>query len=208
MGAYVLRTVKFGALACLLIALYSLYFAVHEPKLQKQRLLASLLDGPVQATRLDPATKHESCRVRGSLPDHDCTPGAIFETATPEIICVSGYTKTVRNVSVTTKKKVYAMYELDYPPPYGSYEADHLIPLALGGNNEITNLFPESAEPRPGFKEKDVVENYLHEQVCQGRVALNVAQEIIATNWLQVYENIDQATIQALKNKYPNWAGE
>lgn len=151
-------------------------------------------------------TKIENCTLRGPLPDPDCTPGAVFPEATTEQICVSGYTKTVRKVSTSLKKKVYREYGISYPPPTGSYEADHFIPLALGGNNDIANLFPEAAEPAPGFKEKDIVEVYLHEQVCSGAVPLAVAQRAISSNWVIVYQSISQYERERIKNKYRSWS--
>ena len=60
--------------------------------------------------------------------------------------------------------------------------------LEDGGSNDIANLWPEVAEPRPGFHDKDQVENYLHDQVCTGRVTLSDAQRAIASDWLRVYE--------------------
>ncbi len=61
----------------------------------------------------------------------------------------------------------------------GEYEVDHLTPLEVGGSNDLANLWPEGAEPRPGFHEKDQVENYLHDQVCAGTVSLLEAQRAI-----------------------------
>src|SRR5207244_2340227 len=98
-------------------------------------------------------------------------------------------TKSVRNVSSEEKRQVYAEYGIASHQP-GEYEADHLIPLELGGSNDIANLWPEAAEPRPGFHEKDMVENYLHQQVCAGVMSLQDAQQKIATNWLQVYKSV------------------
>jgi hypothetical protein len=72
----------------------------------------------------------------------------------------------------------------------GEYEVDHLVPLSVGGSNDIANLWPEAAEPRPGFHEKDQVENYLHDQVCMGGMSLPEAQHAIATNWLDVYQRL------------------
>jgi hypothetical protein len=66
------------------------------------------------------------------------------------------------------------------------------VPLEIGVSNDIANLFPEAAEPKPGFHEKDQVENYLHEQVCAGRMNLFDAQRAIATDWLQVYQGLRQ----------------
>jgi len=47
--------------------------------------------------------------------------------------------------------------------------------LELGGSNSIGNLFPEAADPRPGFHEKDKLENRLHALVCSGKMKLRTA---------------------------------
>ena len=153
-----------------------------------------------------PPTKTSQCVIQGALPDPACTPGAIFPTATKEITCVPGYTKTVRNVSTSLKKKVYQEYGIAYPPPFGSYEADHFIPLTLGGSNDIANLFPESAQPTPGFHEKDLVENYLHLKVCSGDISLSSAQRAIATNWVAVYNSISPTDLLNLRQMYKSWS--
>ncbi len=152
-------------------------------------------------------TKTVNCIINGSFPDPQCTPGAVFSIVTKEQTCVQGYTKTVRSVSVSLKKKVYREYDVPYPPPFGSYEADHFIPLALGGNNDIANLFPEAAQPKPGFREKDLVENYLHEQVCLGNMSLSSAQKKISANWLDVYNNLSSYELERLRGMYKNWSG-
>ena len=41
--------------------------------------------------------------------------------------------------------------------------------------------------PVPGAKEKDWVENYLHQQVCAGAMTLQDAQHAIVTDWYAVY---------------------
>lgn len=134
-------------------------------------------------------TKTSGCKAHGGLPDSACTPGAIFTSATPDVICVSGYTRTVRNVPFSEKDQAYAEYGIASHVP-GQYEVDHMVPLELGGNNTIANLWPEAASPTPGFHEKDMVENYLHDQVCSGGMSLHDAQKEIATNWLAVYNRM------------------
>jgi hypothetical protein len=64
-------------------------------------------------------------------------------------------------------------------------ELDHLIPLELGGANDVSNLWPEiSDESGQGFRNsKDQVENSLKEAVCAHRIAIADAQNAIATNW-------------------------
>jgi len=131
-------------------------------------------------------TKTSGCVASNGLPDSGCTPGDIFPTAIKEQICVPGYSSSVRNVPDSEKNAVYAEYGITSHTA-GQYEVDHLVSLELGGSNDISNLWPEAADPRPGFHEKDVVENYLHAQVCTGRMALADVQKLISTNWLAVY---------------------
>ncbi len=134
-------------------------------------------------------TKTSDCVVNGSLQDKACTPGSIFPNATKEQVCTPGYSKSVRNVPADLKKRVYKEYGITTHQP-GEYEVDHLISLEIGGSNDLANLWPEAGESRPGFHEKDQVENYLHTQVCKGNMTLQQAQEAIANNWLDVYNSI------------------
>lgn len=163
----------------------------------------AIIDEPL---RLADRTKIQNCVISNGLPDPQCTPGAVFPNVAKEQVCVQGYTKTVRAVSVLLKKKIYREYDIPYPQPYGSYEADHFIPLTLGGNNDIANLWPESAQPAPGFPEKDLVENYLHEQVCSGNMSLSSAQRKISANWLEVYNDLSSYELERLKKEYKNWS--
>lgn len=189
------------------IAAGFLYYPSYKSNQIRKRELATLLnDIPYSQLdnrfEADTRTKSGGCAAVNGLPDHDCTPGAVFYEAIAEQICVSGYTKTVRNVSTKLRKRVYAEYGVAYPQPKGAYEVDHLIPLALGGSNDIANLFLEAAAPAPGFNEKDLVEVYLQNEVCSHRVALPVAQRQIAANWLAIYNALSPEQLAALKRKY------
>ncbi len=136
-------------------------------------------------------TKTNNCVANNSLPDKACTPGAVFPTVTKEQICTPGYSKSVRNVPSSIKEQVFASYGITSHRP-GEYEVDHLISLELGGSNDISNLWPEVAEPRPGYHEKDKVENYLHDEICSGSITLQEAQQKIASDWLQVYNEMGE----------------
>ncbi len=201
-------------LVLLAVACMGVWSFVLGPKVEEIELAASpegkvaaLVEAiPEKDYSLDPRTKTSLCEVAGPLPDHACTPGAVFATTTAETICVTGYTKTVRSVSTKLRKQLFAAYGVSYPPPSGAYELDHLVPLELGGNNDAANLFPEAAAPNPGFKDKDVVENYLHDEVCAGRLGLRAAQKQIADDWLSVYRALDQSTIDFYKQKFRSWA--
>lgn len=133
-------------------------------------------------------TKNSDCVVNGASQDIACTPGVVLNV-TAKTICRRGYSKSVRNVSAKTKNLVFKEYGVKIHSG-STYEVDHLISLELGGSNDIANLWPEAANPKPGFHEKDKVENYLHTQVCKGVISLNEAQKEIATDWLTVYQSI------------------
>lgn len=131
-------------------------------------------------------TKKSGCVTRGALPDPACTPGAVLAGLSLPTVCTPGYSKSVRSVSASLKEQVFAEYGITSHAP-GEYEVDHLISLELGGSNDIANLWPEPAEPIPGFHQKDIVENFLHSQVCDKVVSLGEAQKVIATDWLDIF---------------------
>jgi hypothetical protein len=121
-------------------------------------------------------------------PNPSLTPGDVLPGVTAKEICVPGYSSGVRDVSQAEKDEVYRRYGIKNEP--GKYEVDHFISLELGGSNALANLWPEPYEPRPGAREKDKVENYLHDQVCKGALTLPQAQEQIRADWYAVYTKI------------------
>ncbi len=126
-----------------------------------------------------------ACNANSALPDPACSPGAVLTTDL-KTICTVGYTKTVRDVSLSEKKKVFQEYGIPYSQ-HSNYEVDHIISLELGGSNDIKNLFPESYLISNGARTKDKLENYLHKKVCNGSVSIQEAQKEISTNWLKYY---------------------
>jgi hypothetical protein len=123
------------------------------------------------------------------LPDSQVTPGEVRTTDVNEV-CHGGSTRQYRHTTSAEKKKDCTMYGLIACPHEGTLELDHLIPLELGGADVIANLWPQPANPKPGFHEKDVLENYLHDQVCAGKMALIDAQAAIRTDWAQAYADM------------------
>ena len=147
--------------------------------------LSILLIGPTPSfASYGIQTKTSHC-ISSALPDTDCSPGDVLTTDV-KTICTVGYTKTVRDVSTATKKKVYSEYDIPYSK-HSDYEVDHIISLELGGSNDISNLFPESYKIKDNAKIKDVFENYLHKQVCNGSIPINEAQKEISSDWLTYY---------------------
>jgi hypothetical protein len=137
------------------------------------------------STQLGVRSKTYSCLANQTLPDPACSPGAVL-TTDAHVICVAGYTKTVRDVPISEKKEVFAEYGIDWAQHSG-YEVDHIISLELGGSNDISNLYPESFTIQYGAHTKDQFENYLHDQICSGNMPVEEAQKEIATDWLQYY---------------------
>ncbi len=129
-----------------------------------------------------------TCHANLVLPDSTCSPGAVLTTDV-KTICTVGYTKTVRDVSVATKKKVFKEYGISYNL-HSDYEVDHIISLELGGSNDISNLYPESYTITNGARIKDKFENYLHRQVCNGSMDIKEAQKEVSTDWLKYYKLI------------------
>ncbi len=119
------------------------------------------------------------------LPSAAHTPGAV-RTTDAKAVCSLPSTKDVRHVTPAQKRQVYALYGVS-PRPGVCCEVDHLISLELGGSNDTANLWPEPYSPRPGAHEKDVLENWLHRQVCSGRMPLAQAQQQIAGDWYAAY---------------------
>jgi hypothetical protein len=148
---------------------------------------------PPAATPVASNTGTPAPALPGSLPNHRLTPGETFAGVTAQQVCVSGYAGRARNVLPEQYRQVYASYGISYPEPSGTYELDHLVPLELGGDNTNGNLWPEPAAPVPGFHQKDQLENYLHDVVCGGRMALADAQAGIASDWIALYRLYIQA---------------
>ena len=120
------------------------------------------------------------------LNDVHVTPGATFKVSTAAI-CRSGYAASVRDVPQSEKNRVYAEYGILHHST-NQYEIDHLISLELGGNNAVSNLWPElNDHPRGYLNSKDILENRLHSLVCSGALPLRSAQKQISTDWVVTY---------------------
>lgn len=123
----------------------------------------------------------------GILPDLTLTSGTAYSNVTTKDVCSKGWAKKHRKVTNAMRDAVFRQYQTPYEP--GRYEVDHLIPLELGGTNDISNLWPEAYEPRPGAHEKDEVENELHWRVCLGQMSLQEAQSVISQDWYTFYRS-------------------
>ena len=124
------------------------------------------------------------------MPNAALTPGDVLSTDVNKI-CVSGYAGRARNVSTATKNEVYAEYGIASHAP-AEYEVDHLIPLGIGGSNDIKNLWPQPTDPRPGRLEKDALEDELHKRICDRSIDVRAAQHDVAIDWVSAYRKYVQ----------------
>jgi hypothetical protein len=125
-------------------------------------------------------------QVAVTVPNPALTPGATVLLSDGQ---VCGQT-SVKNklVPVTLQRRVFAEYGIGAPEP-GAYEVDYLITPALGGADDIRNLWPESRRATVwNAQVKDALEDHLRDLVCNGQLDLATAQREIAGNWIEAYK--------------------
>ncbi len=115
-------------------------------------------------------------------PDPHCTPGVTRQAALGEI-CPVAHTRAVRPpVSYTGSLKRRQMAAYGFTDSPAAHQEDHLIPLELLGHpTDARNLWPQPSPVSPN--DKDGLEDWLHDQVCQNRLSLANAQQQIAGDW-------------------------
>jgi len=80
-----------------------------------------------------------------------------------------------RNVSNSLKGHIYNLYGV-HPKETSDYTVDHLIPLALGGNNSRENLWPEHIEIKALRKN---LEFDTYRRLDRGEITQNEAVQIV-----------------------------
>jgi anti-sigma factor RsiW len=119
------------------------------------------------------------------VPDAKLTPGAVRALSASQVCTGSGPRENRPPSSL--QRAVFHEYGMDGAPP-NAYEVDHLITPALGGSDDIRNLWPEPYSSEWNAHVKDELEEYLHTQVCTGKIDLPTAQREISTNWISAYQ--------------------
>lgn len=122
------------------------------------------------------------------LPDPKVTPGAVRTTSEAEL-CAKGFTtKKYRHTTHAMKLTAYARYGQHWDA--AEFEVDHLIPLTIGGADDLGNLWPQRAEPRPGYHEKDRLEVRLHSLMCKHKISAKEAQSCIRDDWWSCWQKV------------------
>jgi hypothetical protein len=84
------------------------------------------------------------------------------------------------------RAEVYREYGLENHQ-LGACEIDHLIAIALGGSNDIKNLWPQSLDDAKPWnaKLKDRLERRLHQLVCIDHTLS--LHDALASDWIAAY---------------------
>ena len=121
-----------------------------------------------------------------ATPNPALTPGATVAASRQAVCAQAGPNNKV--VPVGLQQKVFQEYGLAGADPR-AYEVDYLVTPALGGADDIHNLWPHSYSATVwNARVKDALENRLREMVCGGRLDLAEAQREISQNWIGAYK--------------------
>lgn len=121
-----------------------------------------------------------------SIPDSRLTPGAAI-LVTRQAVCAQANTKN-KAVPLAIQRKVFQEYGIAGAAPQ-AYEVDYLVTPALGGADDMRNLWPHSYSATAwNAQVKDALEDRLREMVCDGSLDLPEAQREIAENWIAAYK--------------------
>jgi hypothetical protein len=121
-----------------------------------------------------------------SSPDSRLTPGATL-LASRWAVCAQVNVKN-KAVPADLQRAVFREYGLQGADPR-AYEVDYLVTPALGGADDIHNLWPHSYSATAwNAQVKDALEDRLREMVCDGSLDLTEAQREIAANWIAAYK--------------------
>ncbi len=122
---------------------------------------------------------------QGAIPRGDLTPGAVRFIDRANACLLSD---NVPGIPDALKRQVLKEYGISEARA-DAYEIDFLITPALGGSDNVRNLWPE-----PYFHTswnahvKDALEDHFHTMVCSGKMDLPTAQREIAQNWVAAYQ--------------------
>ena len=121
-----------------------------------------------------------------TVPNPSLTPGATVLVSQTELCRETGANN--KAVPVALQRRVFDEYGIRPAEPR-AYEVDYLITPALGGADDIHNLWPQSSSATVwNAQVKDALEGHLRNLVCEGDLDLATAQREIATNWIEAYK--------------------
>lgn len=143
-------------------------------------------DGGVVGTSVPPMCFSPEGTRR--LPDPILTPGKICSESDLDFDgyrysrgAEKGVAYCRRHVTSKMKDTIAAAYGIS-KSDYSKFEFDHFIPLAAGGANEISNIWPQ---PIDDATSKDVIEFRIHNDLKSGKITQDEAISTIRS-WVPV----------------------
>ena len=138
--------------------------------------------------------------LQAGLPSSFLTPGD-SKKVTKEQICAPGYAASIKATKESAKEEAFSRYGLRDGVSKTDV-LDHLIPIELGGTDNVENLWPEPMKGDWNATQKDALEQKLLGMVCDGSLTVKQAQNAIKKNWVQAYtQYVGAATVVATKNQ-------
>jgi hypothetical protein len=130
------------------------------------------------------------------LPDPRLTPGGTLPVKAPEV-CRPGYSPSALRALTPLqwhdrRAQVFQAYGIE-TPARGAYVINHLVPLEIGGSNELVNLWPLAKAGTWNAARKAKLTRRLHRIVCSGRLSLQEAQRETAVDWIAAYRRLVSA---------------
>jgi hypothetical protein len=122
---------------------------------------------------------------QGEIPDMRLTPG-LAASCDPAEVLQPGYARAHRKIGEKARREVLNRYRI-YLSNSWQYHIDHLIPLCLGGSNDIRNLWPHALNAMHPPALKTRLERKLLKMVRRGRMALREAQGWLTGNWVVAF---------------------
>ncbi|MBS1875922.1 MAG: hypothetical protein JSU00_22095 [Acidobacteria bacterium] len=123
---------------------------------------------------------------RSAVPRFDLTPGAVRAVAATDVC--AGNLGGNADVRPAVERQVFDEYGMPNAERR-AFEVDYLITPALGGSDDIRNLWPQPYAGSPwNAYVKDALEERLRDMVCSGQLDLATAQREIAVNWVAAYQ--------------------
>ena len=128
----------------------------------------------------------------GVVPDRKLTPGDVNPDITEAVVTAPGFrTSRYRDVTYEEKQEDADEYKVPWSE-HSKYEFDHLIPITVGGSNNLYNLWPEPLHVNVdgydmGAKTKDELEDTIGKLVRSGRMPIAEGQALFK-DWPAAYQ--------------------
>jgi hypothetical protein len=121
-----------------------------------------------------------------SVPRSNLTPGAVLLLERKQVCTVEQANN--RAVPASRRRRVLQAYGIS-DADARAYEIDYLVTPALGGADDIRNLWPQSYSATVWNADaKDDLEVWLGALVCAGNLDLGTAQSELSRDWIAAYK--------------------